>query len=183
MPEREDCVLVVDDEVLIALSLSEMLEDMGLPVCGMAATAKRAIELTDAHRPTLVLMDVRLKGTEDDVHAALEIHRRHGTPIIFITGSREQSTIDRINQDHPAGLLIKPILPEHLKGCGRTSAGLRSSVAWSAARGTVNSLKSIQLRHDAPISEIRVAAASGSMPVRAFRLSRIPLSETRIVVA
>lgn len=115
MPAREGCVLVVDDEVLIAMSLSQMLQDMGLPVCGTAATAKRAIELVDAHKPILVLMDVRLKGTEDGVHAALEIHRRHGTPVIFITGSREQETIDRIHQDHPAGLLIKPILPTHLK--------------------------------------------------------------------
>jgi two-component system, response regulator PdtaR len=112
---REGSVLVVDDEVLIALSLSEMLEDMGLLVCGTAATAKRAVELVDAHRPSLVLMDVRLKGTEDGVHAALEIHRRHGTPVIFITGSREQETIDRIHQDHPAAILIKPILPEHLR--------------------------------------------------------------------
>jgi len=115
MPEREGCVLVVDDEALIALSLSDMLEEMGLPVCGTAATARRAIELADLHRPVLILMDVRLKGTEDGVHAALEIHRRHGTPVIFITGSREQETIDRIHQDHPAGLLIKPILPKHLK--------------------------------------------------------------------
>jgi len=115
MPGREGSVLVVDDEVLIAMSLSQVLEDMGLSVCGTAATAKRAIELVDTHRPILVLMDVRLKGTEDGVDAALEIHRRHGTPVIFITGSREQETIDRIYQDHPAGVLIKPILPAQLR--------------------------------------------------------------------
>jgi len=114
-PEREGSVLVVDDEALIALGLSDILEGMGLPVCGTAATAKRAIELVDEHRPILVLMDVRLKGTEDGVDAALEIHRRHGTPVIFITGSREQETMNRIHQDHPAGILIKPILPKQLK--------------------------------------------------------------------
>ena len=108
-------VLVVDDEVLIAMALSDHLEEMGLSVCGTAATAKRAIELTDTHRPSLILMDVRLKGVEDGVYAAQEIYQRHGTPIIFITGSREQATIDRIHQDHPSGILIKPILPLHLR--------------------------------------------------------------------
>jgi CheY-like chemotaxis protein len=60
-------------------------------------------------------MDVRLKGTEDGVDAAIEIHQRQQTPIIFITGSREQETIDRIHRDHPSGLLIKPILPKQLR--------------------------------------------------------------------
>lgn len=115
MPMKNNSVLVVDDEAIIAMALSQMLEEMGMEVCGTAATAKRAVELVDAHRPTLVLMDVRLKGTEDGVHAAQAIHERHGTPVIFITGSREQQTIDRIHQDHPAGILIKPILPEHLR--------------------------------------------------------------------
>ncbi|UEM05365.1 response regulator [Skermanella rosea] len=109
------CVLVVDDEMLIALSLTDTMERMGFDVCGTAATARRAIELADAHRPILVLMDVRLKGEEDGVDAAIAIHQRQGIPVIFITGSREQATIDRIHRDHPSGLLIKPVLPHQLK--------------------------------------------------------------------
>lgn len=119
----DTCVLVVDDEALIALSLSDMLEDIGLHVCGTAATARKAIELAAAHRPILILMDVRLKGTEDGVYAAQEIHRRHLVPVVFITGSREQETIDRIHQDHPAEILFKPILPEQLHASVRKILG------------------------------------------------------------
>jgi two-component system, response regulator PdtaR len=115
MATRDGCVLVVDDEVLIALSLSDMLKGIGLRVCGTAGTAARAVELAETHKPILILMDVRLKGTEDGVDAAIKIYQRQQTPIIFITGSREQETIDRIHQDHPSGLLIKPILPKHLR--------------------------------------------------------------------
>ena len=115
MTDKITCVLVVDDEQLIALGLTVTLRDMGLRVCGMAATAAKAVELALEHRPSLVLMDVRLRGQADGVDAAIEIHRTVGAPVIFITGSREPETVERIRQDHPAGVLFKPILPIHLK--------------------------------------------------------------------
>jgi DNA-binding NarL/FixJ family response regulator len=111
----DTCVLVVDDEQLIALSLRMTLEEMGIKVCGMAATADKAVELARLHRPTIVLMDVRLRGQSDGVDAALEIHRILGSSVIFITGSREPETVERIHQDHPADILFKPILPVHLR--------------------------------------------------------------------
>jgi len=109
------CVLVVDDEHLIALSLRLTLEEMGIDVCGIAATADMAIELAQIHKPGIILMDVRLRGKGDGVDAALEIYRTLDVAIIFITGSREPETVERIHQDHPAAILFKPILPIHLK--------------------------------------------------------------------
>src|SRR3954453_16356207 len=111
----DTCVLVVDDEQLIALGLRMTLEDMGIEVCGMAATADKAVELGRLHQPGIILMDVRLRGRRDGVDAALEIHRTLDVAIIFITGSREPETVERIHQDHPAAILFKPILPIHLK--------------------------------------------------------------------
>ena len=111
----DTCVLVVDDEHLIALSLRLTLEEMGIEVCGTAATAVKAVELAQRHRPGIILMDVRLRGERDGVDAALEIHRTLDVAIIFITGSREPETVARIHQDHPAAILFKPILPIHLR--------------------------------------------------------------------
>jgi two-component system, response regulator PdtaR len=113
MPDER--VLIVEDEALIALMLSDMIEGMGLKVCGMTDTASGAMALAEMHKPDLILMDVRLNGAEDGVSAALEIHEKYQTPVVFVTASREQETIDRIMSSHPAGLLIKPILPDQLK--------------------------------------------------------------------
>ncbi|CAN5335933.1 hypothetical protein BH10PSE4_BH10PSE4_46850 [soil metagenome] len=115
MTDFQHCVLVVDDEFLIATGLSIQLEDMGMTVCGTAATAGEAVRLTQLHRPAVVLMDVRLQGEQDGVDAALEIHRTVGSKVIFITGSREPATMDRIQLDHPAGVLFKPISDWQLK--------------------------------------------------------------------
>jgi DNA-binding NarL/FixJ family response regulator len=107
-------VLIVEDEPLITLGLTLTLEEMGLQVCETAATAADAIALAQEHRPSLVIMDVRLAGPEDGVDAAIAIHRTLGAPVIFLTGSREPETVERIRQDHPAAILFKPVLTEDL---------------------------------------------------------------------
>jgi DNA-binding NarL/FixJ family response regulator len=111
----ENCIAVVDDEYLIATGLTMQLEDLGMTVCGTAATADEAVALAQAWRPAIVLMDVRLAGDKDGIDAALEIHDTVGSKVIFVTGSREAATIDRINLDHPAGLLFKPVLDWQLR--------------------------------------------------------------------
>ena len=112
---RKDLVLVVDDEFLIAQGLCLQVEDLDMVVCATAATADDAVVLAQAHRPAIVLMDMRLRGDKDGVDAALAIHHTVGSKVIFITGSREQATLDRIQLDHPAGVLFKPISDRQLK--------------------------------------------------------------------
>jgi CheY-like chemotaxis protein len=109
------CVLVVDDEFIIAELWSIHVEDMGLEVCGIAATAAAAVALAQQHRPAIVLMDLRLRGEKDGVDAALEIHELVGSKIIFITGSSEPSTRARIQMDHPFAVLFKPVSDRQLQ--------------------------------------------------------------------
>lgn len=111
----EDCVLVVEDEFLIAASLRMQVEDLGMRVCGTADTASDAIAMATQFRPRVVLMDMRLKGQGDGVDAALAIHLSVGSKVIFITGSREPATMARIQEDHPAAVLFKPIYGRQLQ--------------------------------------------------------------------
>lgn len=106
-------VLVVEDHAVISELWCLHMEIMGLEVCGTATTADEAIELAERHRPAIVLMDVRLIGEKDGVDAALAIHDSVGSKVIFITGSKEPSTMARIELDHPTAVLIKPV-PDHL---------------------------------------------------------------------
>jgi DNA-binding NarL/FixJ family response regulator len=115
MTTSEKAVLIVEDEHLIAMGLSAQIEDMGLHVCGTADTAEGAIAQARIHCPAIILMDVRLRGEKDGVDAALAIYDSVGSKIIFITGSREQRTIDRISQDHPFATLFKPVSDRQLQ--------------------------------------------------------------------
>lgn len=114
MSLHRDRVLIVDDEFIIAETLRVYVEDLGLEVCGTAATAEAAVDLALTHRPYIVLMDMRLQGERDGVDASTEIHQRLGSKIVFITGSREPATLMRIENGHPAGVLFKPVAESQL---------------------------------------------------------------------
>ncbi|MGD0720419.1 MAG: response regulator [Roseiarcus sp.] len=104
-----ECVLVVDDQALIADLWCCLLEDMGFEVCGTAPTAAAAIAMAEKHRPRVIIMDVRLRGELDGVDAALAIHESLDSKVIFITGSREPETMARIQRDRPTTVLFKPV--------------------------------------------------------------------------
>lgn len=108
-------VLIVDDEFLIADLLTDMMEEMGYAVCGSAATADEAVDLARANAPNLVLMDIRLKGQKDGIDAATEIRGIMPVPIIFITGSREPETVERIAAVPDALVLFKPVRFDQLQ--------------------------------------------------------------------
>lgn len=107
--------VIVEDEVLVALYLEDVLIDLGWEVCGTATSADAAVATVLAQHPTLVLMDVRLKGVGDGVDAAHRIRGGTACPIIFITGSSEPKTLARIQQVSGATVLIKPILADQLR--------------------------------------------------------------------
>ena len=108
-------VFIVEDDFLIAEYLRALCRENGQDVVGNAAEANTALTRIDELRPDFVLMDVRLKGERDGVDIALAIHERHPrTRVVFITGSSEPSTLERIDEDHPYRVLIKPIDPEEL---------------------------------------------------------------------
>ncbi|CAN5845092.1 response regulator [soil metagenome] len=115
MSDLADCILIVEDEFLIAEGLRYQVEEMGQVVCAITATADEAIAAAQAYRPRVVLMDMRLRGEKDGVDAALAIYATVGSKVIFITGSREPATMERIHTDHPAAVLFKPLSDRQLR--------------------------------------------------------------------
>src|ERR1700719_4544619 len=53
-------VLVIEDDALIAMLLSELLAGMGHDVCATAATEADAVTAATRHRPDLMIVDARL---------------------------------------------------------------------------------------------------------------------------
>ena len=80
MMTLEATFLVVEDDFLIAEATCAQLEDLGLAVCGSAASASIAVSLAREHQPSIVLMDLQLEGEEDGVDAALCNLQRFAMP-------------------------------------------------------------------------------------------------------
>lgn len=55
-------VLIVEDELLIAMDLSDQLETGGYEVLGPASTVAAALAVLNAQRPDACILDVNLRG-------------------------------------------------------------------------------------------------------------------------
>jgi DNA-binding response OmpR family regulator len=77
-------ILVVEDEMLIAMLLEEMLEMLGCEVVGPAATLDEAVAAVPANRFDGALLDANLHGRDSSPVA--EALREHGIPFILVTG-------------------------------------------------------------------------------------------------
>jgi two-component system, response regulator PdtaR len=107
-------ILVVEDEALVAMATSQLLEDAGYEVVGMAADSRQALRLAEAERPDLVLMDIRLRGGDDGVATAAEIRQRFGFPILYVSAHGDSATLARAAQTQPVGFVGKPHTTEEL---------------------------------------------------------------------
>jgi DNA-binding response OmpR family regulator len=113
--ERQPTALVVEDETLIAEELAERLRRLGFSVIATVDSADEAIRLAVRERPDLVLMDIRLKGEKDGVHAAGEIRRLVNAPVIYLTAYSDQITLDRVKDTQPYGYVLKPFHERELQ--------------------------------------------------------------------
>jgi DNA-binding response OmpR family regulator len=109
MPARP-CVLIVEDEPLIALDLQEAMLAVGFYVCGVAHTQAGARSLADSEQPDVILMDVSLEGGREGIEAARSLREAYGAEVIFVTGSTDQYTLDQIHRQVPgAPVMPKPV--------------------------------------------------------------------------
>ena len=98
-------VLIVEDEVLVALVLKVVLEQAGHQVVGPAFSAGAALQLAEAEQPDLALVDIDLRSEIDGIAVARLLRDRHGTTSLFLTGQLEAA---RSASDAAAGLIPKP---------------------------------------------------------------------------
>jgi signal transduction histidine kinase len=101
-------ILVVEDEVIIAMEIEDRLRNMGYEVPAVVATGSEAIDKAQEIRPNLVLMDIMLKGDMDGVIAATKIRQQFDLPVIYLTAYADDNTLQRAKVTEPFGYLIKP---------------------------------------------------------------------------
>jgi CheY-like chemotaxis protein len=103
-------ILVVEDEMMIAIMLEDMLDDIGCTVAGMAAKPDEALAIIASARIDAAILDVNLNGAHSfDVAAALDLR---GVPFLFSTGYGSVS-LDERYRSRP--VLQKPFRQDELQ--------------------------------------------------------------------
>ena len=125
MREEHPCILVVQDERMVANALTGLLTELDLGTCQVARSFEEAVRAAE-HTPLLIIMDLQLRGNGDGVDAAKKIHEQLDCPIIFTTGDTAPSALLRIFEDKPSAVLRKPFSADDLLRAIRTA--LRETV-------------------------------------------------------
>ena len=78
------CILIVEDEPLVALLLTDSLEEAGATIAGLAATVEEALRFSDTEAIDAVILDCNLNGRAvDDVASVLPAR---DVPFLFVSG-------------------------------------------------------------------------------------------------
>jgi DNA-binding response OmpR family regulator len=78
-------VLIVEDDLLIALDVEQALRDAGFDVCGVASSEVEALELAERLRPEMAVVDISL-GPGDGRVVAKTLCGAYAAKVLFATG-------------------------------------------------------------------------------------------------
>lgn len=107
-------VVIVEDNLLIAMDLQMQVEDAGHEVVGTAVAEDEAVRLVSAEAPDVVLMDLRLAGDTSGERAAERLYRQGGVRCVFVSGNLDPETRARLSSLDPVAMLSKPVQPQEL---------------------------------------------------------------------
>jgi response regulator NasT len=100
-------VLVAEDEALIRLDLTEMLQETGHDVVGEATNGKEAVVMARELTPDIIIMDVKMPVL-DGISAAEEIGREGIAPVVMLTAFSQRELVERARDAGVMAYVVKP---------------------------------------------------------------------------
>jgi two-component system, response regulator PdtaR len=101
-------VVIAEDEAIIRLDLKEILLDEGYDVVGETGRGDEAVDLVRAHHPDLVILDVKMPGS-DGLAAARAIRDLElKVAVLILTAFSQRNLIDEARDAGVAAYLVKP---------------------------------------------------------------------------
>ncbi|MCP5061809.1 MAG: response regulator, partial [Ignavibacteriae bacterium] len=107
-------ILVVEDEIIIAMEIADRLSSMGYEVLRIVANGEMAINIVMQNRPDLILMDIMIQGDMDGIETATIIRGFSDVPVIYLTANADDGTLQRAKVSDAFGYLIKPFEEKEL---------------------------------------------------------------------
>ena len=118
-------VLIVEDEILVALDLEDALVDAGYEVAGIAADRKEALAM--AHDADVALVDLNLRDGPTGIGIGMDLSEQFGVRVLFLTANPSSVTA---GVPGAVGCLGKPCPP----------AEVCQAIDFAIARGRLGSV-------------------------------------------
>jgi len=110
MPALSKILLIVEDQVLLAMALKDELEDSGYRVLELAIRHQEALGVARELKPDLALVNINLAAGDDGVALASDL-KAFGVPVLFISGQEDRA---RLARDVAIASLAKPYSPSEM---------------------------------------------------------------------
>ncbi len=123
-------IVVAEDEAIIRLDIVETLIEAGFDVIAQAGDGAEAVRLALELKPNLVLMDIKMPGT-DGLQAA-EILSEHRIPVVLLTAFSSTDLVDRASAAGVYSYVVKPFNPSNLIPALRIALSLHERISSQA---------------------------------------------------
>lgn len=101
--------LIIEDEILIALEVENLLAEIGFETFDWADSPARALACAQGRKPDLITADIRIIGGTG-IEAVRAIRAAVGpVPVVYVTGN-----IDMLRDQGSSTVVEKPIAPAAL---------------------------------------------------------------------
>lgn len=94
IPVAHKTLLIVEDEILPAMTLRDELQDAGYIVMDLTKRHGEAIGAAKACKPDLALVNIKLQGQDVGIELAREL-KTMGVPVLFISGQESRARTAR----------------------------------------------------------------------------------------
>jgi CheY-like chemotaxis protein len=108
-------VLIIEDEVILMMSLQLMLKKIGFKEIFTAVTGEEAVTRAIELEPDLLLVDICLGVGISGVEAVKKIQSEISVPVVYITGNSDRHNKDLALQTDYSDYLVKPITLNELQ--------------------------------------------------------------------
>jgi DNA-binding LytR/AlgR family response regulator len=106
--------LIVEDEFLIAETISEILTNIGCSKIRMVSTVEEAIAEIEFRKPQIVLTDINLGREKTGIDLGNLLHTKYHIPFIYITSHSSPEILGKAKHTRPNAYIIKPFKNEDL---------------------------------------------------------------------
>ncbi|GAB3927723.1 sigma 54-interacting response regulator [Larkinella terrae] len=106
-------ILIVEDEFVVANSLRLLLRKAGYTVSGIATSAEQAYENLQRDKHDLVLLDIRLNGSESGIDLARKL-KAENIAFVYLSANSSQKILEEAKKTEPYGFLVKPFREKDL---------------------------------------------------------------------
>lgn len=106
-------ILIIEDEPLIAIDLTDIVTSDGHAVVAVAQTMVQAVDAAELHKPDLILADIQLADGSSGIDAVSQISQFSEAPVVFVTAFPERLLTGE--RPEPAFLITKPYQPDTIR--------------------------------------------------------------------